>query len=126
MAHAGMHFYGRFKNGHPFGHFWVGMLGEGQLHGNFEDTDKADLITGDKISYIYPDGETAFLGRFEDKVMKKAKAVDVKSYSCDEFGLLYVSEYSEPWQDIIYSFDPPTNISFGSNTKEGRIVVNSA
>ncbi len=123
LGYDGINYYGRFKNGRPVGHFWAGMVGGGNLHGVIDEA--SGLITGNSISYIYPDGETALLGRFEDKVMKKAKAVDVKKYGCDANGMLIVTEYSEPWQDQNYFYDPPTMSSFGSNTPEGKLRIQS-
>ena len=34
-------------------------------------------VTGDNIAYIYPDQETVFLGKFENKIMRKAKESSV-------------------------------------------------
>ena len=71
-AHAGVGFLGRFKNGQVDGHFWAGMINGGYLHGK---VDKNGLITGDKIAYIYPDGETAYFGHFENKVIHNGLAI---------------------------------------------------
>ena len=63
------------------------------------------MLTGDDIAYIYPDGETAFKGRFENKIMKKAWNVDVLAYECDkDSGLMVVKEYSEPLRWIQNKF----------------------
>ena len=35
-------------------------------------------LTGDAIAYIYPDMETAFIGRFENKFMRAARETEVK------------------------------------------------
>ena len=45
------------------------VLGQGFLHGVANEN---GLATGNEIAYIYPDGETAFKGQFENKHMKKA------------------------------------------------------
>lgn len=110
QPHEGTGFIGRFKNGQIAGHFWVGMLKNGWLHGK---ADVNGLITGNDIAYIYPDGETSFRGRFEDKFMRKAFNVDVLEYGCDEHGLLMVTEFSPPLSDDIFTYDPCTNESFG-------------
>ena len=60
LPHKGIGFVGRFKNGQVDGHFWAGMINGGFLHGK---ADERGLLTGNDIAYIYPDGETAFLGR---------------------------------------------------------------
>ena len=106
----GNNFFGRFKNGKMNGKFWIGMLGDGFLHG---EANSEGLVSGNSIAYIYADGETAFLGNFENRVMKKAYAVDVLSYGCDENGLMAVTKFSKPTQDHEFFFEPPTNISFG-------------
>ena len=46
------------------------MEGGGHLHGK---VNSEGLISGDNIAYIYPDGETALLGKFEDRVMIEAR-----------------------------------------------------
>ena len=69
------------------------MLNGGFLHG---EADENGSITGKDIAYIYPDGETAFRGRFEDRIMKKAFATDVLQYGCDEkSGLFIVKKFSK-------------------------------
>ena len=101
---------GTFVNGQVQGNFWVGMVNGGNLHGKVDENGQ---ITGDEIAYIYPDGETAFKGRFENRIMKKAYNVDVKEYGCDENGLFIVKKFSEPLTDEIFKYEPTTNISFG-------------
>ena len=107
---VGVHFLGNFENGKAVGNFWIGMHGGGFLQGK---VDKSGMISGDDISYIYPDGETALLGRFEDRFMKKAFNVDVLKYACDNFGLLYVERYSKKVCENVFKYELPTNISFG-------------
>ncbi len=114
--HPGNHFVGRFKNGQAFGNFWIGMLGNGYLHGEVDDKGH---VTGDKIAYIYPDGETTFLGRFENRFMKKAYAVDVLKYGCDENGMFVVKQFSDPVSDQAFFYEPPTNVSFGGGAPLG-------
>ena len=114
----GIQFLGRFKNGKAVGTFWMGLKGGGYLHGELDDN---STVTGDNISFIYPDGETAFLGRFENKYMKKAYAVDVLEYGCDDYGLLKVTKYSPPTQDHAFFYEPPTNVSFGGGAPLGVV-----
>ena len=45
-------------------------------------------ITGDKIAYIYCDKETAFLGRFENKLMRAARESEVKVGLIQSLGVL--------------------------------------
>ena len=118
LSVPGIQFLGRFKNGKAVGTFWMGLKGGGYLHGEFDDN---GTVTGDNISFIYPDGETAFLGRFENKYMKKAHAVDVLEYGCDDNGLLKVTKYSSPTQHHVFYYEPPTNVSFGGGAPLGVI-----
>ena len=65
--------------------------------------------------YIYPDMETALLGKFEDSKMKDAQESTVLDLGCDRNGLYYVTRYStpEPSSPHFY-YEPPNNISFGA------------
>ena len=103
-------------NSRAFGTFWVGMSGgspQGHLHGRLNLTNGA--VTGDSISYIYPDMETVLLGRFEDRIMKDAQETTVLGVKCDKNGLLYVSQYgSIDLSSPHFYYDPPSNISYGA------------
>ena len=68
QPYRGIGFIGRLKNGQVSGHFWVGMIGGGFLHG-LANSD--GLASGSDVAYIYPDGETAFRGHFENRAMMK-------------------------------------------------------
>ena len=114
MVRKGTRFLGYYKNGYAYKTFWVGMLGgspNAHLHGSIHSLDGS--ISGSNISYIYPDMETAFLGRFENRVMKKAKYSRVLEVKCDENGLPYVSKFSKEPSAMFYH-DPPSNVSFGA------------
>ena len=52
---------GMYRNGEPFGVCWQLVAGGGCVVGMVDD---GGHHTGDSISYIYPDNETAFLGQF--------------------------------------------------------------
>ena len=108
--YPGTGFVGRFKNGKIHGDFWLGMLQGAYLHGKVSEN---GYITGDDIAYIYPDGVTAFKGRFENKLMIKAYNVDVQEYGCNEDGILVVKSYTEPLSSQVFKYEPCTNISFG-------------
>ena len=69
-SYKSLYFQGFFKNGEAYGHFWIQMEGGGHLHGK---VNSEGLISGNNIAYIYPDGETALLGKFEDRVMIEAR-----------------------------------------------------
>ena len=114
----GLSYVGYFKNSKLNGRFWVGLWGGvpcGHLHGLINEKDGS--ITGDSISYIYPDMETALLGRFEEKLMKDAQESEVKSVGCDQNGFLYVNEYAspDPTSPHFY-YEPASNVSFGGRT----------
>ena len=90
----------------------------GHLHGNIDATD--GTITGNNISYIYPDMETALLGRFKYGAMQDAQESIVLELECNTAGLLYVRQYSKP--DLLsphYYYEPPNNVSFGSGPLGG-------
>ncbi len=117
VARKGIHFLGNFVNGKPTGAFWIGLLGGGYLHGEF---DSRGHVTGSDLAFIYPDGETALVGHFEDKIMKAAHWRDVISYGCDaDTGLFRVTKFSEKKSDIVFRYEPPTNISFGGGAPPG-------
>ena len=112
-ARPDVQFFGRFKSGKVNGHFWLGLLNNGYIHGV---TDEHGLASGNEIAYIYPDGETALRGHFENKYMKKAKHVDVLKYGCDENGMPIAMEYTEPLSNEEFYYDPCTNESFGGGS----------
>ena len=105
---------GRFINGQADGHFWIGLINNGYIHGV---VDQNGLATGGDLVFIYPDGETALKGYFENKIMKKAKNVDVKNYGCDVNGIFVAIEFTEPLKDYEFFYDPCTNESFGGGSK---------
>ena len=83
------------------------------LHGDIRETD--GTISGNRISYIYPDMQTTFLGTFEDRVMKDTQESTVLNVDCDDNGMLYVSQYSEPeFSSPHFYYQPPTSESYGA------------
>ena len=59
-------FIGKYRNGKPAGNCWEYREGGGFIYGEPDDSGK---FTGDQIAFIYPDLETALVGRFVDGVM---------------------------------------------------------
>ena len=110
----GLHFLGRFRNGQVHGPFWIGLLNNGYIHGFADENGNA---TGDNITFIYPDGETALKGHFENAYMKNARNVEVKNYGCDENGMFIANEFTEPLTADEFFYDPCTNDSFGGGSK---------
>ena len=109
----GIGFLAQFKNGKLDGHFWLGLLGGGSLLGQ---VDEHGQMSGNDLAYIYPDGTTAFYGRFEDKFMIAGHHVEVLEYACDSSGMLYVNKFSDALSELLYEYDPCTNISFGGGS----------
>ena len=114
IGQPGLHFLGRFQNGQIIGHFWIGLLNNGFIHGVADENGHA---TGDDIAYIYPDGETALKGKFENTFMKNARNVDVTEYGCDENGMFIAKDFTMPLTTDEFFYDPPTNKSFGGGSK---------
>ena len=106
----GIRFLGHYRSGRAHGHFWHGCLGGGFYHGLIGDD---GTVTGDEIAFIYPDMETAFLGKFENFVMKSAQEVEVLETRCDDYGMITVSKYTDPSGPVFY-YEAPTNVSFGA------------
>ena len=98
----GTRFLGYYQNGYAFGRFWVGMMAGnpyGHLHGVIRNSD--GTITGNNVSYIYPDMETSFTGKFEKRrdlteTMIDEKYAQILAIWCDNNVLPYVSEFSKP------------------------------
>ena len=105
-----LQFLGVFNSGKLSGHFWLGLLNNGYIHGM---ANEYGLASGNEISFICPDGVTALKGSFVDKHMKEAYEVKVESYTCNEFGILQAIKYSKRITNVPYSYDPCTNSSFG-------------
>jgi hypothetical protein len=57
------------------------MIGGCFMHGKFNNDGRAN---GEHLASIYPDMETALLGKFEDFVMKSARETEVKEAKCDQ------------------------------------------
>ena len=79
------------------------------------------LITGEELSYIYPDMNTAFKGKFENLMMKSTKEVEVLESGCDEYGMMMVTKYSDAdHKGPQFYYERPTNISFGAGPPDVR------
>ena len=93
-----------------------GKRSNGYLHGTVSPTD--GTITGDRISYVYPDMETELLGRFEDGIMRDAQESNIEAINVDKNGLWKVQTHAptKPKSAHFY-YEPPSNITFGSGPK---------
>ena len=117
VINKSLQFIGHFVNGKVHGHFWFGLLNNGYIHGK---TNEGGLMSGEDISFIYPDGETALHGYFENTYMKKARHVEVTQYACDENNMLFAKEFTKPLSDDIFYYDHCTNASFGGGSLKIR------
>ena len=96
VGRSGLQFLGRFKNGQSKGHFWLGLINNGFIHGK---VDENGIGTGEDLAFIYPDGETALRGRFTN-------------------GMFIATNFSDPLNDYEFFYEPCTNSSFGGGSKE--------
>eukprot|EP00088_Acartia_fossae_P044428 TRINITY_DN4716_c0_g1_i9.p1 TRINITY_DN4716_c0_g1~~TRINITY_DN4716_c0_g1_i9.p1 ORF type:complete len:266 (+),score=51.09 TRINITY_DN4716_c0_g1_i9:36-833(+) len=72
---------GWFKGGLATGFSWQHVRGEGWLVGCLDNKGK---FTGEEIAYLYPDLETAILGKFEDGVLISGQPARVVSNTFDK------------------------------------------
>ena len=77
-------FIGNHKNGRPDGTCWKIIRGGGCVVGR---VDSDGHLTGIRITYIYPDYETALVGSFKDGVMEKGQEAAVTAMVEDEAGI---------------------------------------
>ena len=89
-----------------------------RLHGTISNTN--GHISGNNLSYIFPDMETSYVGKFENRVMREARFAKVKDLKCDANGLPYISKFSNESLDAIFYYEPPSNISFGAGPEKNR------
>ena len=91
----------------------LGLIGNTYIfHHRLEDTDPEDL-TGNKVTFVYPDLQTSLKGTFDHGIMTGAMEVEVVATKCDKFGAPVIVETTEPKNDgIVYYYDPPTNETF--------------
>ena len=93
----------------------IGLVGDpiraqGLLYGKIN---KKGKISGDNNSYIYPDYETALVGRFEDNVMKSGRTAKVTAVTCQS-GMIHV-EFDQPDpKSPVFFYNPASNVSMGS------------
>jgi hypothetical protein len=93
----------------------IGMVGDpiraqGFLYGK---VNKKGKISGENNAYIYPDYETALVGRFEDNFMKSGRLAKISAVTCQS-GMIHV-KFDEPDpKSPVYFYDPSSNVSMGS------------
>ncbi|KFQ19885.1 Histone-lysine N-methyltransferase SETD7, partial [Merops nubicus] len=69
-------FKGQYKDNIRHGLCWIYYLDGGSLVGEVNEEGE---MTGEKIAYVYPDGKTAYYGRFIDGEMIEAKLATLTS-----------------------------------------------
>ena len=95
----------------------MGFIGGGFLHGSIREADHK--MTGEDISYIYPDYDTMLQGRFEDIVMQSAREAGLVDYGCDELGtgLPVITSFkynsTDEANDVKFFYEPSSNETFG-------------
>ena len=77
-------FIGNHVNGRPKGTCWKIIPGGGSVVGI---VNRRGQLTGSYIAYIYPDYQTALVGRFNDGIMETAKGAEVTGCFEDEAGI---------------------------------------
>ena len=85
-------FIGNHRNGRPVGTCWKIIRGGGCVVGR---VDSSGSLTGPRISYIYPDYQTAYVGFFRDGVMQSGQAATVIEEVDDDAGVK-VPIFSKP------------------------------
>ncbi len=109
----GVGWLGVLRGGRAEGAVWAGMVGGGFLHGR---VDAEGQLTGDDVAFVYPDGETALVGSFERGVMREAREATVTSVECDRGGIPKINYEFAPGEEAsLFSYDPPSNDSFGQS-----------
>ena len=111
-------FSGFYINGIAHGEVWIQMIGGGLLHGTIND-DANHLLTGNNVTYLYPDFETMLYGKFVDMKMIKAKEASLLEIQC-RFGMPTITKFEIADSPIEYYYKPPTNTSYGAGPEGVR------
>ena len=69
-------------------------------------------ISGDNVSFIYPDYDTMFYGEFNDRMMMRAREASLKAIKCVN-GLPIVDKVQLADDNTVYFYQPITNETFG-------------
>ena len=109
-THPGLGFLGFYKNGLPHGHVWIETFGGGLLYGKVDKNDHT--LTGDDVSFVFPDRYSLFHGRFNDSTMVNAKEAKLKSIDCNN-GLPVIDKVETVDANTKYFYQPRTNLTFG-------------
>ena len=110
VTFPGIGFIGYYKNGLPHGHVWMETIGGGLLHGKVDEKDYK--LTGNNVSFVFPDRNTLFHGKFIDRKMVCARDAKLNKIRC-EHGLPVIDEVEIVDKDTNYFYQPRTNETFG-------------
>ena len=109
-THPGVGFLGFYKNGLPHGHIWMETYGGGLLHGIVDEYNHT--LTGDSVSFVFPDRYSLFYGTFNGSKMVNAKEAILKGTICKN-GLPVIDEVEILDRETTYFYQPRTNSTFG-------------
>lgn len=100
---------GAYRNGRQSGQCWLWKEGGGYLTGKVNEEGK---LTGDEIAFVYPDLETAIVGRFEDGVLVNGRASKIASVSL-ESGVM-VPRFQPPvGESMVFSKSSSSDVGEG-------------
>ena len=102
-------FIGRYRNGRAFGPCWLYKEGGGFLYGIPDENGK---FTGDKLAYVYPDLETALIGRFKDGILISGVAARISS--CEIVNDVMTARFSIITKGDEVSYCKSTRTSMGA------------
>lgn len=107
-------FAGTYKHGRPSGMCWKYCEGGGFLVGTVDPL--TGEFSGDQIAFLYPDYQTALLGRFENGVMKAAKPSTLIDVSLDQSTQILKPVFAKPQDNIpSVSYSKATKTYIGDN-----------
>ena len=70
-------------------------------------TDENGQHTGDDIAYLYPDFETAYIGKFEEGVMREGRESTLKGVRCNR-GMLELKFHEPAVNAPVFKYQRPT------------------
>lgn len=103
-----------YRNGHLTKSIVLVLIGGGMLVGDLDSNFK---FTGDNLAFVYPDFELAYVGRFENFVMKRGRIAEVVGEQFNEFGIKQLKFSFRKSDSHVFFYSPPTNVSMGEGPK---------
>ncbi|TRY79905.1 hypothetical protein TCAL_09831 [Tigriopus californicus] len=90
------------------------LVGGGMLVGTLDSNFK---FTGKDLAFVYPDFELAYVGRFENFVMKEGRIAQVIGERTNAFGIKELMFSTPKANSPVFYYSPPTNVSLGEGPK---------